>query len=66
MGSSPPLQSCSGEAAEDRHKQVPTMVEAGHQKMPMWKRMTTGQEVEGCHRSTTKMTKQEGRLGQGQ
>jgi hypothetical protein len=62
MGSSSPLRCCSGESAENRRKQVPTMVVEGHRMMTTWKTTMTGREVEG--RSTTRTTEQqEGQLG---
>lgn len=62
MGSSSPLRCCSGKSAENRRKQVPTMVVEGHRMMTTWKMTMTYREVEG--RSATRTTEQqEGQLG---
>ena len=55
MGSSSPLRCCSGESAENRRKQVPTMVVEGHRMMTTWKTTTmTDREV--------RVDRQQGRL----
>ena len=47
-------------AAQGSEAPTTTMAAVGHQKMRIWKTMTTGQEVEGPRPSTTRATVQEG------